>query len=215
MRIWPLSAQKAAVLFIAIVAAFLGLDAWKSRPGGQPSSLLAGGAAAYRIDLNQASRAELAQLPGVGEVLAARLDTDRRENGPYRSVEDLRRVRGIGPVTLARLRPLVRAENETAPSTSSPEAGKAPPRTGKKANGLRVPINVNCASLAELQRLPGIGPKLAARIVAERQRSPFKSADDLRRVAGIGPKTLEKIRPFVATAERTTDIEVATANGDN
>ena len=40
-------------------------------------------------------------------------------------------------------------------------------------------------------------PALAARIIAEREKRPFASADDLRRVNGIGPKTLEKLRPFV------------------
>jgi competence ComEA-like helix-hairpin-helix protein len=55
-------------------------------------------------------------------------------------------------------------------------------------------LNVNTASLAELQNIPGIGPVVAQRIIEGR---PFKSADDLQRVKGIGAgKRYEKIRPF-------------------
>jgi DNA uptake protein ComE-like DNA-binding protein len=38
---------------------------------------------------------------------------------------------------------------------------------------------------------------MAARIISEREKAPFRSAEELRRVPGIGPKTLEKLRPFV------------------
>lgn len=59
-------------------------------------------------------------------------------------------------------------------------------------------ININRAGLEELQKLPGIGAKLSQRIVDERGKRPFASVNDLRRVSGIGPKTLAKIRPFIA-----------------
>lgn len=52
------------------------------------------------IDLNAASAEELALLPGIGPHLAARIVEDRARNGPYRSLEDLARVRGVGPVIL-------------------------------------------------------------------------------------------------------------------
>jgi competence protein ComEA len=55
-------------------------------------------------------------------------------------------------------------------------------------------LDVNAASLAELENVPGIGPVVAQRIIEAR---PFKSADDLQRVKGIGAgKRYEKIRPF-------------------
>ena len=61
------------------------------------------------------------------------------------------------------------------------------------------PINVNSASEAQLEALPGIGPTLAAAIVEERRRNgPFRSADDLTRVHGIGPGRLAQLRDFVA-----------------
>jgi competence protein ComEA len=58
------------------------------------------------------------------------------------------------------------------------------------------PLDVNLASAAELERLPGVGRALAARIVDVRAREgPFGSVDDLRRVRGVGGATLERLRP--------------------
>jgi competence ComEA-like helix-hairpin-helix protein len=58
------------------------------------------------------------------------------------------------------------------------------------------PLDVNLASAAEFERLPGVGPALAARIVEVRAREgPFASVDDLRRVKGVGGVTLERLRP--------------------
>jgi competence protein ComEA len=62
----------------------------------------------YLIDVNRAGWVELALLEGIGETLARRIVADREQNGPFASVEDLRRVRGIGPKTLDRIRPRVR-----------------------------------------------------------------------------------------------------------
>ncbi|MFP4493440.1 MAG: helix-hairpin-helix domain-containing protein [Puniceicoccaceae bacterium] len=59
------------------------------------------------------------------------------------------------------------------------------------------PINVNTAPSAELERLPGVGPVIAGRIIEERERSPFQSAGDLGRVRGIGPESIETIAPFI------------------
>lgn len=55
-------------------------------------------------------------------------------------------------------------------------------------------ISLNEASLDDLQRLPGVGPVLAARIEANR---PFHSLDQLRTVSGIGTAILEKLRPYL------------------
>lgn len=60
-----------------------------------------------RLDLNAAGAAELALLPGVGPRLADRIVADRAERGPFASLEDLGRVAGVGPITLAELRPYV------------------------------------------------------------------------------------------------------------
>ncbi len=51
-----------------------------------------------RIDINTASAVELTLLPGIGPRLADRIVEDRERNGPFRSLDDLQRVRGIGPM---------------------------------------------------------------------------------------------------------------------
>lgn len=58
------------------------------------------------LNVNRATREELMQLPGVGPVLASRI-IEERERAPFRRVDDLTRVSGIGAKTLARLRPYV------------------------------------------------------------------------------------------------------------
>jgi len=60
------------------------------------------------------------------------------------------------------------------------------------------PIDVQVASATEMQALPGVGPVLAARIVATRaSRNGFDSVDDLLAVSGIGAGRLETLRPLV------------------
>lgn len=56
-------------------------------------------------------------------------------------------------------------------------------------------VSLNSASVEALEALPGIGPAIAARIVAHR---PFARVDDLTIVPGIGPRTLQRLRPLVS-----------------
>ena len=58
-------------------------------------------------------------------------------------------------------------------------------------------VNINTASITELESLPGVGPAIAARIAAERARKPFTSVQDVDRVNGIGPKKLQQIAPYI------------------
>jgi competence protein ComEA len=63
---------------------------------------------------------------------------------------------------------------------------------------IAVKIPINSAWTEELELLPGIGPALADRIVAYREKhGDFKKIEDLKKVKGIGDKVLKQIRPFV------------------
>jgi len=65
-----------------------------------------------RININTASAVELAAAKGLGDVKAKAIVEFREKNGPFQSVEDLTRVKGIGPQLLAKLRPQVTAGPE-------------------------------------------------------------------------------------------------------
>jgi competence protein ComEA len=60
------------------------------------------------VDVNRADAQALEALPGIGPALARRILESRQRDGPFRTPDDLLRVRGIGPAVLARLKPLVR-----------------------------------------------------------------------------------------------------------
>lgn len=62
----------------------------------------------FRIDINSASWVEWTQIEGIGEATAQKIISDREANGSFRSINDLLRVKGIGPKTLEKMRPFLR-----------------------------------------------------------------------------------------------------------
>jgi competence protein ComEA len=158
----------------------------------------------YKVDLNAAGEHELALVPNVGPKTAAAIVKHREENGPFRSVEELTRVKGIGAKTLEKVGPYFvvsdKVPDRTEPELLTRKPVEPVPAMSAGRDKLRPgdpPLDVNAASLDELQRIPKVGPVTAAKIVAARAEKPFASVDDLRRVSGIGPKTLDAIRPYV------------------
>jgi competence protein ComEA len=67
------------------------------------------------LDINRATAADLELLPGIGPALARRIVEDRDRTGPFRTIDEVDRVRGIGPRTLERLRPFLRIETASEP----------------------------------------------------------------------------------------------------
>lgn len=141
-----------------------------------------GKATVFPLDINEADIDELVLLPGIGKVKAKAIVRYREENGGFSRIEDLVKVPGIGAKTLEKLKPYI-------------TVSKAPERDTTLE---RLKVNINEASIEELETLPGIGPVKARAIVEyRRKRGGFKKVEELLEVPGIGPKTLEKLRPYV------------------
>jgi competence protein ComEA len=212
---WPRSAQWTAAVLLAGIIGLLGYHAYAGMRFGTRASEHRDDGPLYRMDLNRARAAELNQLPGIGTTLAERIVTHRQNHGPFRSIDALRQVSGIGPKTLERIRPWVCVEpGEAAAEAPIPQSSRlasttAPGKSKKEALLTGPAIDINLASQAELMRLPRIGPKLSERIIEERAKGPFKSVEDLRRVKGIGPKTLANLRPFITVGHNPPEITSA------
>ena len=190
--------------------------------------LLAAGSPAFgaekakgdKVDLNSASQSELEALPGVGPAIAKKII----DNRPYSSVSGLSKA-GVPAGTIAKLRGLVKAgratreekkEEKPVAKAEKPQAKteKQQAKEEKKAEKAAIAsggkVDLNSASAAELEALPGVGAATAKKIIANR---PYSSVADLSR-AGVSASTMNKIRDKVLVgsaaraeraAERTTE----------
>ena len=74
------------------------------------------------------------------------------------------------------------------------------------------PVNLNTATAAELQQVPGIGPATAEKILqARKSYGKFKSVNDLEAIRGIGPKRLAKMRKYLTVGPATVPQKKTTA----
>lgn len=120
---WGLTRGDAyVVLGLALIVLALagGRFAWHAA-WGRPLvrvETLTGEPVPFIVEINSATWIEFLQLDGIGETLARRIVADREANGPFPSVDDLTRVRGIGEKLLARYRPHLKCDPKTATAPS-------------------------------------------------------------------------------------------------
>ncbi|MGH7501051.1 MAG: ComEA family DNA-binding protein [Longimicrobiales bacterium] len=163
-----------------------------------------------RIDPNSATAEQLMRLPGAGRAMADRIVAGRAA-ASFRTVDDLDRIPGVGPATIERWAPFLtlprsvpsasptaRAQANAAMRGPAGPLSAAPGGQASEAGGRA--LDLNSATAAQLERLPGIGPALAQRIVAYRDSiGRFVNVSQLERVRGIGPVMLAKLAPLVRT----------------
>ncbi|HEY9746126.1 MAG TPA: helix-hairpin-helix domain-containing protein [Oculatellaceae cyanobacterium] len=114
------------------------------------------------------------------------------------------------PQTVLNLRPAASSMEVVAPAVLDSEAEPLQAQTPvsekhsksrrhKPAKPKAPPVlNINTASLQQLQLLPGIGPKMAERVLQYRkEHGVFRSPEEIMEVKGIGPKKFEKLRPYL------------------
>jgi competence protein ComEA len=149
-----------------------------------------------KVNLNTADAATLEALPGIGPTTAKAIIDGR----PWKSVDELDKIRGLGPNRIAALRELVTFGDEpsatagkrsTARSTAS--SATAAKTSVKSQPGQKVDINT--ASKDELDTLPGIGPVKAQAIIDAR---PFKTIEDIMKVKGIKEGEFSKIKDLIS-----------------
>ena len=81
---------------------------------------------------------------------------------------------------------------------------QAPAAAASTASSSKAAINLNAATVEQLETLPGIGRKVAERIIEQRTKSGgFKRIEDLMTVKGIGEKSFLKLKPLVVVVPKT------------
>jgi comEA protein len=97
------------------------------------------------------------------------------------------------------LAPLVNAQTADKPKPQKTKATKT-------VVGITTPINLNTATVAQLDALPGVGTSTAQRIVEYRQKNgPFKKIEELMNVKGIGEKSFLKLKPLITVSADKAD----------
>ncbi|MET7750684.1 helix-hairpin-helix domain-containing protein [Micromonospora sp. NPDC005367] len=193
----------AAVAVLVVVAA--GFWAWRSRPQAEPVAPVAGATVPADDDVVDPVASPSAELvvavagkvrrPGLVRLpVGARLaDAVEAAGGALPGVD----VALLNPARKVADGELIVVGVTPPPAAAGqPVAGGAPTAGGAPAAG--APVNLNTATLADLDALPGVGPVLAQRILAHReQHGGFKSVGDLRQVDGIGDARYEQLKELV------------------
>ena len=161
-----------------------------------PSDLLLNDSEPLRIAVHVVGAV---QQPGVYHLAAgSRGDDAVRSAGGATSQADLKRVNLAAVLVDGQQLWIPRIGERLVPNTLPITLPNAAPSNAVPSTGVTALVDINQATVADLDRLPGIGPSTARAIVDHRTRNgPFASVDDLLAVRGIGPAKLAELRALV------------------
>ncbi|SBT46025.1 ComEA family DNA-binding protein [Micromonospora auratinigra] len=195
---------RALAVVAAVVVLVAGVWAWRSRPHAEPVRPVAAPETSERSPAPVGSSNAAAQVvvavagkvrrPGLVRLPAGARVADALDaaGGALPGV-DVALLNPARKVTDGELILVGVAAPAAPPGAAGPAAGAA--GSGGVAGG---PVNLNTATLAQLDALPGVGPVLAQRILDHReQHGGFRSVSDLRQVDGIGDARYEQLKDLV------------------
>ncbi|KAH0556643.1 endonuclease/exonuclease/phosphatase family domain-containing protein 1-like [Cotesia glomerata] len=164
------------------------------------------------LNLNTATEEELMTLPGINRHLAANIVNYRRVIGRFNRVEDLALVSEIGADKLESIKMEVYVLTGNDSGTSS-RASTSLNSVGNNTNQ----VDVNLASVFDLQVVPGVDQELASRIVEKRLKyGCFNSLDELAKMRGMGKQKLAMLRPYLKLSSISNGSAVHTcSNGSS
>ncbi|WP_133754353.1 ComEA family DNA-binding protein [Naumannella halotolerans] len=213
---WPPGRRRFTALHVVVLLVLVGLlvgvfgfRSWLNRP--VPIEAVAVPAATGSVAAAPTAEASVTQRvtvhvlgeveePGVVELAAgSRVDDALAAAGGLSE--------GADPAELNLAQPLSDGQQIVVGSSSEPAGevrgggdsggGDNGATTGAEGSGTK--ININTATAGELEALPGVGPKTAAKIIAWRtEQGPFASIEELQDVSGIGPKTYAELAPLIS-----------------
>lgn len=164
----------------------------KVRPAPQP------------IDINRADTTQFQALPGIGSVLSNRIIKYRTHLGGFTHIGDLRKVYGLSPETFEKIQPWLTLDTTGIRSSVPPaQASEISPPIVLLPDTLEgdLPLeglDLNMADSASLEKLPGIGPVLAQRIIRYREIIGYYSQKrHLLQVYGMSAKNYRMAAPYL------------------
>lgn len=133
-----------------------------------------------KLNINEASAQDFSLLPGIGEKTGHRIVKYREEIGGFKTIEQIRSVKGIGNSAFYKIKDYL---------------------TLKDKSSLKVLIDINTATAPSLTLLPGISDKDAYAIIEYRKKNKgFKKAEELK-LAGVSKEKFDEIRDLITVLE--------------
>jgi len=167
----------------------------------------------FLFDPNKAGKEELLSL-GIPEKAAAVVMHYREKGGKFRRPEDLGKIYSIRPDLYQRLLPYVRISSDKPAGFSHSASGDGGKATYRLSSNVAKPIDINLSNQADWESLPGIGAKLAVRILTFREKlGGFMNVGQVGETYGLSDSAFGVLKPLLTCANpavRQVDLNTVT-----